>query len=122
MPCIRKDRFHHGRDPGRAGGDHYIYLPWDTGIPGERILGIWWGGYRRSGGWNPHLEIVEVVETMKNRRSYFDTCPYCGGTLDPGEACDCRSRNGREYTSIEGLGYQVIAFEELEQVPVPQKG
>lgn len=22
--------------------------------------------------------------------AYFDTCSYCGGTLDPGEKCDCR--------------------------------
>ena len=72
-------------------------------------------------GRDPYLEIVEVVE-MKNRRSYFETCPYCGGTLDTVEACDCRRRNGREYTRIEGLGYQVIALEEVEQVPVPQKG
>ena len=24
--------------------------------------------------------------------SYFHTCEYCGGNLDPGEKCDCRER------------------------------
>lgn len=29
---------------------------------------------------------------MKNE--YFETCPYCGAHLDPGERCDCKeSRN-----------------------------
>lgn len=23
---------------------------------------------------------------------YYNTCPYCGAHLDPGERCDCRDR------------------------------
>ena len=26
---------------------------------------------------------------MKIRRQYFKLCSRCGGTLDPGERCDC---------------------------------
>lgn len=26
--------------------------------------------------------------------AYYDTCPYCGANLDPGEKCDCRKENG----------------------------
>ena len=24
------------------------------------------------------------------RTAYYETCPYCGANLDPGEKCDCR--------------------------------
>ena len=23
---------------------------------------------------------------------YYDTCPICGGSLDPGETCDCQDK------------------------------
>lgn len=23
--------------------------------------------------------------------AYYDTCPFCGANLDPGERCDCMS-------------------------------
>lgn len=23
------------------------------------------------------------------KKTYYDTCPYCGAHLDPGEHCDC---------------------------------
>lgn len=26
--------------------------------------------------------------------SYYRTCPHCGAALDPGEACDCRAKEG----------------------------
>lgn len=25
--------------------------------------------------------------------SYYNTCPYCGANLDPGERCDCLDEN-----------------------------
>ncbi len=28
--------------------------------------------------------------------SYFRTCEYCGGNLDPGEKCDCRERKNKK--------------------------
>ena len=28
------------------------------------------------------------VQTLKT--TYYDTCPFCGAHLDPGEHCDCR--------------------------------
>ena len=37
--------------------------------------------------------------------AYYTECEYCGGHLDPGEKCDCRKQEGRNYTSIEGAGY-----------------
>lgn len=24
------------------------------------------------------------------KRTYYNTCPYCGAALDPGETCDCQ--------------------------------
>ena len=27
---------------------------------------------------------------MENNMAYYETCPYCGASLDPGEKCDCR--------------------------------
>lgn len=26
---------------------------------------------------------------MYGKRNYYQTCPYCGANLDPGERCDC---------------------------------
>lgn len=26
--------------------------------------------------------------------AYYNTCPYCGSNLDPGETCDCRMAKG----------------------------
>lgn len=26
--------------------------------------------------------------------SFYRTCPHCGAALDPGEACDCRAKEG----------------------------
>lgn len=26
----------------------------------------------------------------QHKSTYWDTCPYCGAALDPGEPCDCR--------------------------------
>lgn len=26
--------------------------------------------------------------------SYYRTCPHCGAALDPGEVCDCRTKEG----------------------------
>ena len=28
--------------------------------------------------------------------AYYETCPFCGANLDPGETCDCRREDGRE--------------------------
>lgn len=27
---------------------------------------------------------------------YFNTCPYCGSNLDPGEPCDCKGEIQQE--------------------------
>lgn len=42
------------------------------------------------------------------KKGYFRLCEYCGAALDPGEKCDCRSRENRNYTTIEGAGYKLI--------------
>lgn len=44
---------------------------------------------------------------MRKRRVPYQTCRYCGGNLDPGEACDCQKMGGRAYTDIEGAGYRI---------------
>lgn len=28
--------------------------------------------------------------------AYFKVCPYCGGTLDPEEKCDCRDEKKKQ--------------------------
>lgn len=33
--------------------------------------------------------------------AYFDTCPLCGATLDPGETCDCQRVRQEEKKSRE---------------------
>lgn len=45
------------------------------------------------------------------KKGYFNTCPHCGGSLDPGEKCDCRKMKGRNYSSIEGAGHKVMWIE-----------
>lgn len=42
------------------------------------------------------------------KKGYFSTCEYCGGSLDPGEKCDCRKQKNRNYTAIEGAGYRLV--------------
>lgn len=44
------------------------------------------------------------------KKNYFKICEYCGGTLDPGEKCDCRKQKNRNYTAIEGAGYKLVAI------------
>lgn len=42
------------------------------------------------------------------KRNYFNICPHCGGTLDPGEKCNCKKMKGRSYTDIEGVAHKVV--------------
>ncbi len=30
----------------------------------------------------------------------YNTCPYCGANLDPGEKCDCREEDDEENQKI----------------------
>lgn len=46
---------------------------------------------------------------------YFRECEHCGGSLDPGEKCDCQNRKGRTYTAIEGAGYKPIPIRAIEK-------
>ena len=32
---------------------------------------------------------------------YYNECPFCGGSLDPGEKCDCQ-QNGKEVKVVAG--------------------
>jgi len=35
--------------------------------------------------------------------AYFNICPLCGATLDPGEVCDCRERSEKNAKKWEQL-------------------
>lgn len=35
--------------------------------------------------------------------AYYNVCPKCGGTLDPGEPCDCEEVKEREQHTYERL-------------------
>lgn len=38
---------------------------------------------------------------------YYNTCPECGATLDPGEKCDCKkSTPSTEQTSVQEIDKQ----------------
>lgn len=39
---------------------------------------------------------------------YFNTCPNCGASLDPGETCDCTSEEEERKTRIEDYIRQVV--------------
>lgn len=45
----------------------------------------------------------------------FNTCPYCGANLDPGEKCDCRSKE----TPLEPLSD--FLHKELGYVPTDEE-
>lgn len=37
-----------------------------------------------------------------NEHTYYETCPYCGANLDPGETCDCLSiPNDEHYREVD---------------------
>ena len=40
--------------------------------------------------------------TERSGDMYFRSCPYCGASLDPGEACECKCEAESETRSCEG--------------------
>lgn len=52
---------------------------------------------------------------MMRRRNYFDTCPDCGANLDPGERCECRTKQGQATKII----YYPAQIEGQRKRPVP---
>lgn len=52
--------------------------------------------------------------------AYYRLCPNCGGTLDPGEKCDCQSEKIQKWESMNRLlrmektGQVALAFGEME--------
>lgn len=45
--------------------------------------------------------------------SYYDTCPECGATLDPGEKCDCKEKTPRTAATMQSA-LTLIATEILK--------
>ncbi len=37
--------------------------------------------------------------------AYYNTCPWCGASLDPGESCDCKKKSDAAGADI---GNQII--------------
>lgn len=46
--------------------------------------------------------------------AYYDICPYCKATLDPGERCDCQS----EKIQKQGYADQLSGRKKTRQVAV----
>jgi hypothetical protein len=60
----------------------------------------------------------------------YNTCPYCGANLDPGERCDCprASPGGHQYGNQTGArvypnlpGLPEIVFSRSKQQPDPSQ-
>lgn len=34
---------------------------------------------------------------------YFNTCPHCGGNLDPGEKCDCQEERVAKEKNMQNM-------------------
>lgn len=43
--------------------------------------------------------------------SYFNVCPRCGGTLDPGEKCDCMEERAKEETKKQEFAKRHLRIE-----------
>lgn len=47
--------------------------------------------------------------------SYFNTCPACGCTLDPGERCDCIERGSNAPRETKKNKKIIVAYKSIKR-------
>nr|DAF01600.1 MAG TPA: TerY-C metal binding domain [Caudoviricetes sp.] len=50
--------------------------------------------------------------------AYYNTCPWCGASLDPGESCDCKRKKSEAAATGNGLNKNI----QLQYITTDRKG